>query len=329
MVDQELSQMLREYMSVTQRLAATHEALEDEVQRLRRELRRKDQELERRRRLSALGEVAAGVAHEVRNPLGAIQLYSGLLREQCAHLSPALQLVEKIQAGIRSIESVVQNTLALAPHPAAPRPADLHEERLDDVLERAIELCADEQRARGVSVERTYADGAARDARAVCDPGAVQRALLNLLRNAVQASPAGGRVRVHVSLRGSRRGPGSEARRAPRRIAQRWCVRIRDDGEGLPAGVGERLFQPFFTTKQRGTGLGLSIAYRLIEAHGGTIAARNWTASRPRRAPGAARIGGAEFTVTLPLRRAAARRREAPSADAPCAARRVEETDVA
>ncbi|MEE8615635.1 MAG: histidine kinase dimerization/phospho-acceptor domain-containing protein, partial [Roseateles sp.] len=81
--DDELGAVLRDYLNVAERLQRTHEALQGEVVRLRRELASKDQELERRRRLAALGELAAGVAHEVRNPLGAIQLYSGLLRNEC------------------------------------------------------------------------------------------------------------------------------------------------------------------------------------------------------------------------------------------------------
>ncbi len=260
----ELSDVLRDYVQVAERLQATHEALEGEIQRLRRELKRKDRELEQRRRLAALGEVAAGVAHEVRNPLGAIQLFSGLLRQQCGDLRPAMELIEKIQAGVRSIDRVVQSTLALAPN----RVCRLASHPIAAIAEQAAEMAADAFARRGLALQRSFADGGAC---VVCDADALQRALLNLLVNAAEASPAGAAVTLATAL----------GRRSSVRVT------IRDQGPGLPPALKGRLFEPFFTTKETGTGLGLSIAYRLIEAHNGKLTARNRTA------------GGAEFTVVL------------------------------
>lgn len=261
-----LSDVLREYMDVTGRLQQTYHALQQEVLRLREELAGKDRELELRRRLAALGELAAGVAHEVRNPLGAIQLYSGLLRSQCsAHkLGPALQLIEKIEAGIQAIEAVVQDTLALVP-----RDRKLGACRLKDIVERVRDATLKTVTVCCVHLETSLAD------ENICvraDADGLQRVLINLVVNAAEASPPGRTVRVNV------------ADAADGEVE----LRVLDEGSGLPESICDRIFDPFFTTKQHGTGLGLTIAHRLIEAYGGRLSARN----RPE--------GGAEFLIVLP-----------------------------
>ena len=262
--NEELSQVLRDYMEVAERLQSTHRALESEVRRLRGELKRKYRELEQRRRLAALGELAAGVAHEARNPLGAIELYSGLLQKECTQLAPALDLIQKIQAGIRAIDSVVQSTLALAPS----RACGIEPHALQAVIRRAAEMSAAVFQRRGITLELSMPQ---EDVTVDCDADALQRAFLNLLTNAAEASRVAGRVGVLLEAGG----------------ADEVCVRVVDDGDGLPRDFPDRVFDPFFTTKKHGTGLGLSIAYRLVEAHGGQLTARN------------RREGGAEFIMTL------------------------------
>jgi len=262
----DLSDVLREYTEVTTRLQHTHQALQQEVVRLRQELAGKDRELELRRRLAALGELAAGVAHEVRNPLGAIQLYSGLLRKQChAHqLGPALQLIEKIDAGIQAIEAVVQDTLALVPRDRKLAPC-----RLRDIVQRVQDATLKTQTVCRVILQAGLSDTG------LCvraDEDGLQRVLINLVVNAAEASPPGRTVRVDVST-----AAGDQVE-----------IRVRDEGPGIPEEIRDRIFDPFFTTKQQGTGLGLTIAHRLIEAYGGRLTAGN----RP--------AGGAEFVVTLP-----------------------------
>lgn len=261
----ELSGVLREYMEVTARLQGTHQALQQEVVRLRKELAGKDRELELRRRLAALGELAAGVAHEVRNPLGAIQLYSGLLRKHCrAHqLGPALQLIEKIEAGIQAIEAVVQDTLALVP-----RDRRLTALRLADVIQRVRDATLKTVTVCRVRLEVRLAD----DSLCVrADQDGLQRVLINLIVNAAEASPAGRTVWVAADA-----------------ADDQVLVRVLDEGPGVPDEIRDRVFEPFFTTKQQGTGLGLTIAHRLIEAYGGRLTVAN----RP--------AGGAEFVIALP-----------------------------
>ncbi|HMQ15072.1 MAG TPA: ATP-binding protein [Phycisphaerae bacterium] len=260
---EQLGVVLREYLEATQRLQLTHESLEREVALLRGELASKDRELERRRRLASLGELAAGVAHEVRNPLGAIQLYSGLLRRECRSLGSALALIEKIDAGVQAIDGVVRDTLALAP-----RSCELAPHRLSDIVARARDLCCPVLTRHGVSLSAEFDDA---EASLVCDASAIQRVLVNLIENAADFAPQGSAIRLGVATDGA-------------------VVRltVADEGPGLAPQHLDRVFDPFFTTKSHGTGLGLTIAHRLVEAHGGSLTARN----RPE--------GGAEFTITLP-----------------------------
>jgi len=291
--DGALGDVLREYMQVAQRLQQTHSALQREVVRLRRELESKDRELELRRRLAALGELAAGVAHEVRNPLGAIQLYSGLLRDECRvrQFGPGLELIGKIEAGIQAIDAVVQDTLALAPRNGPLGVCDLRQ-----VVARARDAALPVYAGQGVALEceaglRTT-DGREDDVRVRADEAGLQRVIVNLLVNAAEASPSGGVVRVAV-VRSSTSHSGSPSHSGGASQADggrdAWVeLRVSDEGPGLPDEIRHRIFEPFFTTKPRGTGLGLTIAHRLIEAYGGRLSAAN----RP--------AGGAVFTVSLP-----------------------------
>jgi len=265
--DDGLDTMLREWMSVTERLQKTHESLQREVVRLREELESKDRELERRRRLAALGELAAGVAHEVRNPLGAIQLYSERLRSQCGGLNGAAELIEKIESGIQAIDCVVQDALSLTPRGDKPVPC-----RVAELMNSARDLTVGALRGRGVRLSCRYDDD---DLSVSVDVAAIRRVMVNLIMNAADASPPGGEVRLHVGA-----SDGTSLR-----------IEVIDEGSGLSDEALERIFDPFFTTKEHGTGLGLTIAHRVVEAHGGALTARNREA------------GGAEFTIELPLSR--------------------------
>lgn len=259
-----LGDVIRQYMAVTERLTLTHEALQTEVIRLRREIESKDQELQRRQRLSSLGELAAGVAHEVRNPLGAIQLYSELLKARCGGMDGAAKLIEKIESGIRAIDGVVQDTLALAPRSHRVRACSVAE-----LIANAADACRPALERRAVRLAIDLDD---RECGVLADQQAIQRVLINLIVNAAEASPSQSEIRVSVESSV----PGT------------ITIRVSDAGCGLPPEALTRLFEPFFTTKATGTGLGLAIAHRLVEAHGGTLRAAN-------RAP-----RGAEFSLTLP-----------------------------
>ena len=264
--ERELGAIILAYNEVTEKLKVAYEKLQSEVSRLRDELAAKNQELERRNRLAALGEMAAGLAHEIRNPLGGIALFASLLEQDCQGSATSLDLVRKIQKGVGRLDGVVTNVLAFA------HPGQLQRRRtpLKSILVEAMEM-ARPHFAQG-SVEGAIDDGAC-DPELWADAGQLQRAVVNLLVNAAEASPAGG----HVLL----------SSRKPR--CDRVEIEVTDRGCGIADEALERLFNPFYTTKETGTGLGLAIVHRIVESHGGTIRAAN--------RPG----GGAAFTICLPL----------------------------
>jgi len=264
--ERELGAIILAYNEVTEKLKVSYERLESEVSRLREELAAKNRELERRKRLAALGEMAAGLAHEIRNPLGGISLFASLLEQDCRGSETSLDLVHKIQKGVGRLDGVVSNVLAFA----HPRPLQRRRALLESILAEAVEMARPYFVQRCVEVE---VDDTVGDQDFWADAGQLQRAVLNLLVNASEASPAGGLVCL-----------------SSRRVdADHVEIEVTDRGSGIEGGALDRLFNPFFTTKETGTGLGLAIVHRIVESHGGAIRAAN--------RPG----GGAAFTIRLPL----------------------------
>lgn len=203
----------------------------------------------------------AGIAHEVRNPLGGIALFAGLLAEELAGDAEKLSHVRRVQKELACLGRVVDEFLGFAREPklaleAVPLAPLLHE--VADLVRPEAET------ARQTVVVQSG------DVFAYADAGALRRALLNLARNAVQAAPEGGRVTLAATRQGDR-----------------VFLSVEDDGPGVPCSERDRLFSPFHTTKQKGLGLGLALVRRIAEAHGGT--ARLEPSSR-----------GARFVVEVP-----------------------------
>jgi signal transduction histidine kinase len=222
--------------------------------------------LESRSRLAAIGEMSAGVAHEVRNPLAAMKGAVELLR---ARRSPGGETDESLLTLLATeaerLERVVNDFLEYA-RPAAPR---LAPERLDHVARKTVELLEKEARSNGIEL------GIEKNGEVppvLVDAEQLRQVLINLIQNAAHAMDGVGRVTLVASA-----GTGEA------------LLSVRDTGPGFSPDALQRAFDPFFTTRSRGSGLGLAIARRIVENHAGRIQVRN-------RAE-----GGAEVTLAFPL----------------------------
>jgi signal transduction histidine kinase len=245
--------------------APTHELgiLSRELEAMRRALADRDRQLKM---------MLAGVAHEVRNPLGGLELFAGLLSEELGSPSPSLDEarahVARMRGDLGYLQRIVEDFLAFA------REQPLAEADLDAgaLAHSAAELVRGDAQARGVTIAlETEA------ARLMGDEDLLRAALVNLVKNAVQASPAGAQVRVRARVQG-------EAAR----------LEVEDRGPGVPAEAAERIFEPFFTTREKGTGLGLPLARKIVRAHRGELG----FSSRP---------GETIFWIELPLASAGTR----------------------
>ncbi len=264
--EKELGAILLAYSDVTERLKGAHDRLTQEVSRLRDELHVKNEALRRSERLAALGEMAAGLAHEIRNPLGGIALYASMLEQALADRPAEQSSATRISFGVRTLDRLVSEILEFA-----------QEDRLEfQACRLGVVLSGAEEAAMPWAAEHDVTVSIAPEARnidLVCDVGCMRQVMINLMMNAVQAVDSGGTVQVAANHLSD--GTGLE-------------IEVLDDGPGITAELAGRIFNPFFTTKSSGTGLGLAIAHRIVEAHGGTVRAMNRNE------------GGARFVVRLP-----------------------------
>lgn len=281
----DLGELLAAFNDVTAKLQISHDQLTAEVSRLRGQLREADERLQRSRRLAALGEMAAGIAHEIRNPLGSIGLYSRMLTEDLADRPEERSVAAKIGRAVRGLDAIVSDVLAFAGESrmrVGPATAG-------ELIESALEHAGAEIGAAGVRAEASLPGG---DIGLECDAGKVRQALVNVIRNAVEAIDearrrgcgGAGALVVSASAAGL---PGAPA----------VVFSVRDSGTGIHGEATERMFNPFYTTREAGTGLGLAIVHRIVDAHGGRVSVSN---NGPR-------VGdGATVEIIIPLRQAGA-----------------------
>ena len=228
---------------------------------------RLDQQLAQSGKLAAIGELAAGVAHEINNPLFAILGLTEFLLKEAEPGSRAHERLELIQQTGLEIKEIVRALLDFARENADERLVV----PLEDVVRATVDLVRRTNAHKGVRLVDSY-DGA--ETLVDASPNQLKQVLLNLIGNARQAMPNGGEIRVDV-----------------RRDGDHAIAVVSDDGPGIPARSLPRIFEPFYTTKRHdgGTGLGLSVGLGIAESHGGSLT----VVSEPGE--------GATFTLRLPI----------------------------
>jgi hypothetical protein len=228
-------------------------------------------QMTRAEHLATLGELAAGLAHEIRNPLAGIAGVMDIIGRDLPEKSPARDVLKDVRQEVMRVNRIVSDLLETA----RPKPPDFRAADLNSTAEHAVIFARQQTLSKPVEVELHKFDGALTVEH---DPNQIQQVLLNLMLNAIQsmdgAGAGAGKVDVTVATRDGRA-----------------VVVVRDTGKGIKPEHLPNIFRPFYTTKGSGTGLGLSLAKRIIEDHGGKIQV-------------ASEVGkGTTFEVLLPLKR--------------------------
>jgi signal transduction histidine kinase len=236
----ELARLMETFNQATERLGHSYRTIGE----LQKAIAEKDRQLAHKTRLELLGRMAANLAHEIRNPLGGIQLYASMLKRDLDGDDDKVRVLDRILGAITGLDGLVDDMLAFG------RDID-PKKRLQSfapLVEQALDLL------RGPIGEKRIAVGIRGAGEAEMDGEMMQRVFLNIAMNAVQAVGPGGRLAVEVAGR---------------------SISFADDGPGIAPEILEKMFTPFLTSKTKGTGLGLAIAHKIVEAHGGTLEAEN------------------------------------------------------
>ncbi len=263
----EMGRMVRAFNLMIDKIAGSHGALREDIRQARGRIHETERRLFAAQRLSTTGTLAAGIAHEINNPLGGMINAAQSLRDGRLDAAKRAEYVELIRDGLERIRAIVQKILHFRPRPFRPQPV-----RLREAVEQAVAFLQHRTRARGVAVH----DELPADLPLVNgDPLELQQAFLNVVMNAVDACAEGaGVIRIRHALAGDS-----------------VSVSVIDNGCGMDGEQVARCMDLFYTTKDvgEGTGLGLSVAHNIVANHGGRIDVE----SRPGE--------GATFTLTFPV----------------------------
>ncbi|CAB5145444.1 Multi-sensor signal transduction histidine kinase [Olavius algarvensis associated proteobacterium Delta 3] len=238
---------------------------ENIIERRVQERLRLKEELSRAQHLSSLGEMVASISHEIRNPLGIIRSSAGLLKKKAAGSPDGHTIPDIIIEESSRLNNIVTDFLNFA-RPRWPRFKSC---RLQEILDKNVTYLSTQLESEGYAVN---IEAPERLPNIFADADMLYQAFLNLLINSMQAMPSGGDIQIHME-----------------QADGRLRVLIRDHGEGIAENIITKIWDPFFTTKEKGTGLGLGIVQKTIEAHSGEIHIENHA------------HGGAQTTVELPI----------------------------
>jgi len=244
------------------------EDLSEKLEETNRQLRRAEAEARRAERLAALGQLSAGLAHEIRNPLGVIKGSADMLTRKVAGSEPLVaELAGYISSEVNRLNALVVRFLNFA----RPSKLELRPERIPEIVDRALEAATASFPNPDVKIERQYAPNLPE---IPADPQLCEQVFVNLITNALQAmqaqeAPMDKTLRLAIAPEVSSGEPGVG-------------VIVEDSGPGVPPELREQIFNPFFTSKKDGVGLGLSIVAKIVDDHRGTIRLENNTARGAR-----------------------------------------------
>ncbi len=235
-----------------------------------REIKRLEEEVRHSEKLAAIGKLAAGVAHEIRNPLSSIRGFARFLAHSLADQSQEQEYAEVMVKEVDRINSVVNDLLTFA----RPLEPDLKPTDVAALMEHTLRLVEGDARSRNVDIRSTISPNLGR---LHLDANQITQALLNLILNALQEVERGGKIEVFAGLEHS---------------GDRLRIWVEDDGPGVSPDKKEKIFEPFFTTGEKGTGLGLAIVQKIVENHRGEIQVDSPFPGKKR---------GCRFTVIIPI----------------------------
>jgi two-component system NtrC family sensor kinase len=263
------NQMTSDLKAANEKLVDWGRTLEKKVEERTKELREAQAHLIQTEKLASLGKLAAGVAHEINNPLGGILIYSHLLLEDTDRDSPYYQNLEKIVKETTRCKDIVKGLLEFA----RPKEPEATSTNINELLDKSLSLIESQSLFQNIRVEKQYAPDLPL---IVADSSQLQQVFMNIILNAADAIQGGGELKLRTSL-------GADGRYI--------SIDFSDTGPGIKQEDKKKIFDPFFTTKEvgQGTGLGLAISYSIIRKHQGTI--------KVQSAPGK----GATFSVRLPV----------------------------
>ncbi len=249
-----------------QELKDFSQKMEERIQKATSDLKKAEEQLLRSEKLASLGQLAAGIAHEIRNPLMSIHILINSLAEKIPHEDPRREDIKIIEEGINRINEIVDQFLKFA----KPRPPLLEKSDIIPLIDETLKLIKPQLDFQNISVRKEFD----KLPQITLDREQIKQVILNIMMNGIQAMSGGGELRLggHISEDG------------------KWVkIKIQDSGKGISSEHIDKLFDPFFTTKDGGVGLGLSIAHRIVDQHQGKIEVESELGE------------GTIFTVWLPI----------------------------